>query len=210
MISMSVLAETEEAVVAPARSARRWSTARLVLLVPRVRDRAGDDDGSALQRAARDDLRGRSSSSTSRLTSCSRRASISLRVAGRLRCSWRLAATLGPTSSTCCRSSSVASAILLELREAVAAELGRGALGGHRDREADQRLAQPHALAALDRVDHVLGRDLADAVELEQRLPCRARRSRRRGRACRPRSRCRLIFWPIASMSAAALERPSG
>ena len=59
----------------------------------------------------------------------------------------------------------------LEAGEAVAAELGGGALGGHRDREADQRLAQPDAAAALDRGDHVVGRDLADAVELEQGLP---------------------------------------
>src|ERR671914_677660 len=54
---------------------------------------------------------GRSSSLTSRSTPNSRSRSSSARVVSRLRCECRLAATFGPMSSTCCSSSSLASAI---------------------------------------------------------------------------------------------------
>ena len=83
-ISMSVLAETEEAVVAPALSQSRWKDgAGDLLAAARIGDRAGDHDGLAGQRCAGDDRGGRSSSRTSRSTPSSRRRASSARVLSR-------------------------------------------------------------------------------------------------------------------------------
>ena len=57
-ISMSVFAETDEAVVAPAALAQALERrARDLLAAARVGDRAGDDDGLARQRRVGGDLR---------------------------------------------------------------------------------------------------------------------------------------------------------
>ena len=159
-ISMSVLAETEDAVVAPARSQSRWNAGRGTFsplrgsaIVPVMTTVLPASGASAAT------CGGRSSSSTSSSTPSSRIRTSSARVASRLRCASRLAATFGPMSSTCWSASSPASATSSRLRVAGAAEPRGGGLGGHRDREADQRAPQADAAAVVDRLDHAVGRD---------------------------------------------------
>ena len=111
VMSRSVLAETEDAVVAPARSHRRWNAGRGTFsplrgsaIVPVTTTVLPASGASAAT------CGGRSSSSTSRFTPSSRRRTSSARVVSRLRWACRLAATFGPTSSTCWSASSPASA----------------------------------------------------------------------------------------------------
>ena len=105
------MAETEEAVVAPARSHSRWNVGRgifsplrgsaIVPVMTTVLPASGASEATS---------GGRSSSSTSRFTPSSRIRASSARVVSRLRWAWRLAATFGPMSSTCWSASSPASA----------------------------------------------------------------------------------------------------
>ena len=174
----------------PARSHRRWNVGpRDLLAAARVGDRAGDDDGLAGQRRVGGDLaaagprrarRGRRPSSRSRASSA--------RAPSRLRCACRLAATFGPMSSTCCERLLVGVGDLLERCDSPARH-SRAAvrLGGHRDRQADQRAAQADAAAAVDRLDHAVGRHVADAARTRAAARASARRSPTGARAARPR-----------------------
>ena len=73
-------------------------------------------------------------------------------------------------SSTCCSASSSASATSSSAAIAGAAQPRGRRLGGHRDRQADQRAAQADGAAAVDRLEHAVGRHLADPLEPQQLL----------------------------------------
>ena len=169
-ISMSVLADTDEAVVAPACSHSRWNAGRATFsplrgsaIAPVI------DDGLARPAARRrrprrevlvehvEVRRPRSAGARSRAAA----GEVLDEARGDLR-----ADVLDR-----CSASSPASATSSSDAKPGAAEPRRRALRGHRDREADQRAAQADLAAGVDRVDHAVGRDLADAVELEQPLP---------------------------------------
>ena len=112
-----MLADTDEAVVAPARSQSRWKTGRATFS-PLRGSAIAPVTTTVLPASGAPDTTsgGRSSSRTSRSTPSSRRRAISARVLSRARCEYRLAATFGPMSSTCCRASSPASATSSRLR----------------------------------------------------------------------------------------------
>ena len=57
---------------------------------------------------------------------------------------------------------------VFEAREARAAQAHGRRVRGHGDREADQRAAQAHGPAAVDGLDHPVGRHVGDAVEGQQ------------------------------------------